>query len=82
MRVSATNLEIRGKEVKTSQKTGNEYIIARVEDDTGKSYEFIDRDMDHFEYYKKGRTADFVLDLEIYGRNWSVSVADFKLKEE
>lgn len=82
MRVYAKSLEIRGKEAKTSQKTGNEYIIARLEDDTGKSYEFIDRDMDHLEYYIKGRTADFVLDLEMFGRNWGVSVSDFTLKEE
>lgn len=37
MRAKSDEMEIRGKEVKTS-KTGKDYIIVRAEDETGKLY--------------------------------------------
>ena len=73
------NLEIRGKEKKTSSK-GNEYLIVRVEDETGKLNELYDPNLDNFEYYEKGKIADFYIKLEL-GRYTNISVADFKIKE-
>lgn len=73
------NLEIRGKEKKTSSK-GNEYLIVRVEDETGKLNELYDPNLDNFEYYEKGKIADFYIKLEL-GKYTNISVADFKIKE-
>lgn len=55
--------EIRGKEKKVS-KAGKEYILVRTEDERGVSNELCDRDMDNFDYYKKGQNAVFYLHIE------------------
>lgn len=75
-------LEIRGKEKKTSSKNGKEYIIARCEDiDTGKSYELLDRNMEHYDYYVRGKLAYFTLDLNM-GKYTNVSVSEFSFVDE
>lgn len=43
------NLEIRGKEKKVSQKTHREYLIVRVEDETGKPTELLDWNVENLE---------------------------------
>ena len=43
------NLEIRGKEIQVSQKTHREYLIVRVEDETGKSTELLDWNVENLE---------------------------------
>lgn len=73
MKVIAKNLEIRGSEVKKSSKTNNEYIIVRVEDETGQSYELLDRDLDNKDCYKRGIQCDMTLELRL-GMYTSVSV--------
>lgn len=81
MRALINNLEIRGRERKTSQK-GNEYVIVRVEDETGKPYELYDPSIDNFEFYKRGQEANFILDLNyLYGK-WQVKVDSFTYTEE
>lgn len=64
MRVTTDEIEIRGKEVKTS-KQGKDYIIVRAEDDTGKITELCDHDMTRLNEYTKGRTCRLILDLQI-----------------
>lgn len=81
MIVIAKDLEIRGKEKKTSAKTGNEYIVVRVEDETGKPIELLDRNLEHFDEYKRGKMADFTLNLDI-GKYTNISVRDFTIKTE
>lgn len=81
MRALVKNLEIRGKEQKTSQK-GNDYLIIRVEDDTGLSYELYEPDIEKLEFYKKGQVADFYLKLSTYRKNWQVKVDSFTYTEE
>lgn len=66
IRVTTNEVEIRGKEVKTSQQ-GKEYIIVRVEDEAGRSHEFCDRNMARVEEYRKGRTLRLILDVELNG---------------
>lgn len=73
MEVVANNLEIRGVEVKTSSKTNNEYLIVRVEDETGKAYELLDRDVENKECYKRGVQCDMTLDLRL-GKYSSLSI--------
>lgn len=80
MKVLAKELEIRGKEKKVSKK-GTEYIIARVEDETGKSYELYDSNVENFEFYKRGQNANFILDVTTYDRKWNVTVVSFEYVE-
>lgn len=70
MIVKIENIEIRGHEVKESKKDGKKYMILRFEDETGKSHEIIDRDMDNEPYYKRGTIGDIYADLDI-GRSFT-----------
>lgn len=63
MIVKIENIEIRGHEVKESKKDGKPYMIVRFEDETGRSYEILDRDMDNQPYYKRGTVGDIYADL-------------------
>lgn len=74
------NLEIRGKEKKVSNKTQKEYLIVRVEDETGKTTELLDWNIENMEKYKKGLTADFEINLDI-GKYINISVRDFTITE-
>lgn len=62
MRVTTDEMEIRGKEQKTS-KSGNEYIVVRAEDETGLTYELCDKNVSNFDKYTKGKTCRLVLDI-------------------
>ena len=62
MRVTTDVVEIRGKEVKTSQ-VGKEYMIVRFEDETGKTYEVCDRNMARLSEYTKGRECRLTIDI-------------------
>lgn len=77
MKIKINNLEVRGKEQKESQK-GNQYIIARCEDDTGQLYEFYDPNIENFEYYQKGQMIEMIADLTQYRGSWSLKVASIK----
>jgi len=70
MIVKIENIEIRGHEVKESKKDGSKYIIVRFEDETGKSHEIIDRDMENEPYYKRGTVGSIYADLDI-GRSFT-----------
>jgi hypothetical protein len=58
------NAEIRGVERKTSSK-GNEYLVVRIDDERGERSEFLDRDLDNEQYYKRGTFGDFLLNISI-----------------
>lgn len=79
MKLFARNIEIRGCEIKKSTKTGNEYIMVRVEDETGQRGEFIDRAIDNAQYYTRGTIADFVLEYQT-GKYTSLSVLQVQTK--
>lgn len=51
--VKAENLEIRGYEEK--QGKNGEYAVVRFDAENGDRLEFVDRNKDRFDYYKKGR---------------------------
>lgn len=74
------SLEIRGKEIKVSNKTQKEYLIVRVEDETGKTTELLDWNTENFERYQRGLVADFELNLDI-GKYINISVRDFTIAE-
>ena len=73
MIVEARNLEIRGVEKRTSKKSNDEYLIVRVEDETGRSYELLDRDAENMSHYKRGVECDLTLDLRL-GKYTNVSI--------
>ena len=72
MIVTAKDLEIRGKEKKISNKTNKEYLIVRVEDETGKSTELLDWNVENFDRYKRGT---------IIGKYINISIKDFTTTE-
>lgn len=70
MIVKIENIEIRGHEVKESKKDGSKYMVVRFEDETGRSYEILDRDMDNQPFYKRGTVGDIFAELDI-GRSFT-----------
>lgn len=73
MIVEAKNLEIRGVEKRTSKKSEEEYLIVRVEDETGRAYELLDRDVENMSAYKRGIECNLTLDLRL-GKYTNVSI--------
>lgn len=73
MIVEAKNLEIRGVEKRTSKKSEEEYLIVCVEDETGRAYELLDRDVENMSIYKRGVECDLTLDLRL-GKYTNVSI--------
>lgn len=80
MIVKTNSLEIRGKEKKVSNKTGREYLIVRVEDETGRITELLDWNVENMERYRKGVSVNFELNLDI-GKYTNISVRDFTITE-
>jgi hypothetical protein len=75
MQMKAENIEIRGKERKTSAQ-GKEYLIVRVEDETGKPSELYDPNVGNEALYIRGTTGTFALAVQI-GKYSKVSVINF-----
>lgn len=78
MVVEAKNLEIRGVEKRTSKKSEEEYLIVRVEDETGRAYELLDRDVENMSIYKRGVECDLTLDLRL-GKYTNVSIVKMNI---
>ncbi len=78
MIVEAKNLEIRGVEKRTSKKSEEEYLIVRVEDETGRAYELLDRDVENMSIYKRGVECDLTLDLRL-GKYTNVSIVKMNI---
>ncbi len=72
------NLEIRGVEKRTSKKSEEEYLIVRVEDETGRAYELLDRDVENMSIYKRGVECDLTLDLRL-GKYTNVSIVKMNI---
>lgn len=73
MIIEARNLEIRGVEKRASKKSDGEYLIVRVEDETGRAYELLDRDVENMSAYKRGVECNLTLDLRL-GKYTNVSI--------
>lgn len=82
MKVKVENIEITGCEQKQSKKEdGNDYLIVRFLDETGKQHEAIDRDLENKPFYKRHVEGDLWLDLNM-GPNWArLYVSSFKTRE-
>lgn len=83
IKVTAKNLEVRGCEKRTG-KTGNKYLIVRIEDpndNTGAKMDIIDRNLEHENDYQKGLRGDFIFDLTIR-RFKDISIVSFTPYQE
>lgn len=77
MKAKIENVDIRGCEQKTSKK-GGEYLLVRFEDETGKPYELVDKDIDRKDYYKRGTIGDLWIDIDQGRQYTNIRVIDFK----
>lgn len=78
MKFKATieNLEIRGKEIKEG-KTGN-YAIVKFDDEAGERLEFIDRNEERFDYYKRGVICNVILQVNNNAKYTNFTITDMK----
>lgn len=76
MKAIINDIEIRGHESKVN-KNGEPYLIVRFEDETGKAYELVDKDMERQEYYKRGKIGTLTVDISI-GKYTTIRIIDFK----
>ncbi len=77
MRVTMQNANIRGCEIKTNKK-GDDYIIVRAEDETGKACELVDKDMSRKDYYTRNKDMDITIDISV-GKYTTIRIVDAKV---
>lgn len=72
------DVEIRGFEEHTSKKTEKEYLIVKVDDQSGDRSEVIDYDSKRKPLYKRGTTGNLTLKIDI-GKYANVEVLNFEV---
>lgn len=72
------NLEIRGHEVKDGKN--GEYAVVRFDNEAGDRLEFIDRDKDRFEYYKRGKFCDIWLKITNTQKYTNFTITEMKYR--
>lgn len=80
MKATVENVNIRGCEPKENKK-GEPYLLVRFEDEYGKPFEIVDKDMDRQSYYKRNTEGDLIIDIDI-GKYTTLRVLDFKINKE
>lgn len=63
MKAVIHNTNIRGCEARTNSK-GEPYLLVRFEDECGKAYELVDKDMDRQSGYKRNTDMDLYIDID------------------
>lgn len=53
-------------------------MVVRVEDETGRAYELLDRDVENMSIYKRGVECDLTLDLRL-GKYTNVSIVKMNI---
>lgn len=74
------DLEIRGKEIKDGKN--GKYALVRFDAENGDRLEFIDRDEDRFDYYKRGKMCDLWLKITNTPKYTNFTVVDMRYREE
>lgn len=74
------NLEIRGKEVKDGKN--GEYAVVRFDAENGDRLEFIDRDKDRFDAYKRGKFCDIWLKITNTPKYTNFTITEMKYRED
>ena len=74
------DLEIRGKEVKDGKN--GEYAVVRFDAENGDRLEFIDRDKDRFDSYKRGKFCDIWLKVTDTAKYTNFTIMVMKYRED
>jgi hypothetical protein len=74
------NLEIRGKEIKDGKN--GEYAIVRFDAENGDRLEFIDRDAERFDYYKRGKLCDIWLKITNTPKYTNFTIVEMKYRKD
>ena len=74
------NLEIRGHEVKDGKN--GEYAVVRFDNEAGDRLEFIDRDKDRFDDYKRGQLCDIWLKITNTAKYTNFTIVDMRYRKE
>ena len=80
MKAKIDNVNIRGCEVKAN-KQGEPYMLVRFEDETGKPFELVDKEMDRQPYYKRNTDMNLVVDITM-GKYTNIRIIDATKIEE
>ena len=73
------DLEIRGHEVK--QGKNGEYAVVRFDAQNGDRLEFIDRDKDRFDVYKRGQFCDIWLRVTDTAKYTNFTITEMKYRD-
>lgn len=74
------NLEIRGKEIKEGKN--GEYAVVRFDAENGDRLEFIDRDKDRFDFYKRGQLCDIWLKVTDTAKYTNFTIVEMRYRED
>lgn len=74
------NLEIRGSEVKDGKN--GQYCVAKFDNEAGDRLEFVDRDPDRFDYYKRGKVCDLWLKITNTSKYTNFVISEMKYRTE
>ena len=74
------NLEIRGKEVKDGKN--GEYAVVRFDAENGDRLEFIDRDKDRFDFYKRGQLCDIWLKVTDTVKYTNFTITEMRYRKD
>ena len=74
------DLEIRGHEVKDGKN--GEYAVVRFDNASGDRMEFIDRDKDRFDAYKRGQLCDIWLKITNTAKYTNFTIVDMRYRKD
>lgn len=74
------NLEIRGKEIKDGKN--GKYVVVRFDNEAGDRLEFVDRDEERFDYYKRGKLCDVWLKITDTAKYTNFAISEMRYRED
>lgn len=74
------DLEIRGKEIKDGKN--GEYVIVRFDAESGDRLEFIDRNKERFDSYKRGKYCDIWLKVTNTSQYTNFTIVDMQYRAD
>lgn len=74
------NLEIRGKEIKDGKN--GKYAVVRFDNEAGDRLEFVDRDEERFDYYKRGQVCDVWLRITDTAKYTNFAICEMRYRDE
>lgn len=74
------NLEIRGKEIRDGKN--GKYAVVRFDNEAGDRLEFVDRDEERFDYYKRGKVCDVYLRITNTPKYTNFTISEMRYRED